>query len=87
MYRDGMERRFVYELLFNGPDDDSKHMIGLIDVDKLNGYDKHRAGQSGSLSGHYRPINGALSGNARSGKNGVGPYENRDENDSDKKIR
>lgn len=68
IHRGGRGQSIVYELLYDGDLDSSKHLMGLIDVEKL-GYDAKKSGQISNLSGSSRPQVGAKSAPGRDAEN------------------
>ncbi len=68
IHRGGRGQSIVYELLYDGDLDSSKHLMGLIDVEKL-GYDAKKSGQKADLSGSSRPQVGAKSAPGRGAEN------------------
>jgi len=60
IHRGGRGQSIVYELLYDGDLENRKHLMGLIDVEKL-GYDEKKSGVNGNLSGSSRPQVGAKS--------------------------
>jgi len=68
VHRGGRGQSIVYELLYDGELDDRKHLMGLIDVEKL-GYDEKKSGAKPGKSGSSRPLAGAKSGGSRGSKN------------------
>ena len=89
IHRGGRGQSIVYELLYDGGLDDQKHLMGLIDVEKL-GYDKKKSGVKANRSGASRPQVGAKSppgrdaekGDKSSSTNGL----EESDNESDKKA-
>jgi hypothetical protein len=64
IHRGGRGQSIVYELLYDGGLDDQKHLMGLIDVEKL-GYDAKKSGVKANRSGSSRPQVGAKSAPGR----------------------
>ncbi|MES9972067.1 MAG: CHC2 zinc finger domain-containing protein [Candidatus Thiodiazotropha sp.] len=69
IHRGGRGQSIVYELLYDGDLDDQKHLMGLIDVEKL-GYDAKKSGVKLNRSGSSRPQVGAKSPPGRGAKKG-----------------
>ena len=71
VHRGGRGHSIVYELLYDGELDDQKHLMGLIDVEKLN-YDEEKSGikaqKSAPSQGQVRPKS-ALSQGIENGDN------------------
>jgi post-segregation antitoxin (ccd killing protein) len=66
VHRGGRGQSFVYELLFERQDDGGKPTLpGLIEIEKLCGYDAKNAGQNGQFAGATRPQSGGIAGGAR----------------------
>ncbi len=61
-------KSLVYELLYDGDMDDKKHLMGLIDPEKLQ-CDDNKSGVNSPLSGSSRPQVGPKSGGGRVSKN------------------
>lgn len=72
IHRGGRGQSIVYELLYDGDLENKKHLMGLIDVEKL-GYDAKKSGQISNLSGSSRPQVGAKSAPGRGAENSVNP--------------
>jgi DNA primase len=71
VHRGGRGQSFEYELLYDGEDDQQKHLSGMIDVEALRvqmslPYDAERSGQEEGWSGSGRPPVGAQSVGGRS---------------------
>jgi hypothetical protein len=84
IHRGGRGQSIVYELLYDGDLESGKHLMGLIDIDKL-GYDEKKSGVNGNLSGSSRPQVGGKSPPGRGGKNGDNPSAGNDLEESDGK--
>lgn len=70
-HRGGRGQSFEYELLYQAEvDNNDKHLMGLIDVEKLT-YDKKKSGSKEKRSGSSRPQVGAKSASGRADKNRV----------------
>ncbi len=70
-HRGGRGQSFVYELLYNGKDQQDKaHLNGLIDTEllKKQQYDSNNAEESPILTGSKRPQNGVKTGSSRTNK-------------------
>ncbi len=64
-------RSFVYELAYEGEGEDGDpFLMGLIDVERLRGYDGKLAGSGAKMAGSKRPQNGGKTGPKRPGGNG-----------------
>ncbi|MES9930447.1 MAG: CHC2 zinc finger domain-containing protein [Candidatus Thiodiazotropha sp. 6PDIVS] len=65
VHRGGRGHSIVYELLYDGDLDDRKHLMGLIDVEKLR-YDEKKSGvkpqKTASSQGQVRPKSGGCQG-------------------------
>jgi DNA primase catalytic core len=72
IHRGGRGQSIVYELLYDGDLDDQKHLMGLIDVEKLK-YDEKKSGVKANRSGSSRPQAGAKSPPGRGGQKGDNP--------------
>jgi len=72
VHRGGRGQSIVYELLYDGDLDNRKHLMGLIEPEKLN-YDKKKSGVNGNKSGSSRPQVGVKSPPGRGGKNSDKP--------------
>jgi post-segregation antitoxin (ccd killing protein) len=70
IHRGGRGQSIVYELLYDGGLDDQKHLMGLIDVEKL-GYDAKKSGVTDNWSGSSRPQVGAKSAPGRADEIGA----------------
>jgi hypothetical protein len=81
IHRGGRGQSIVYELLYDGELDDQKHLMGLIDVEKL-GYDAKKSGVKPNRSGSSRPQVGAKSPPGRGVKKGDNPQADNDLNES-----
>jgi DNA primase len=77
IHRGGRGQSIVYELLYDGELDDQKHLMGLIDVEKL-GYDAKKSGVKPNRSGSSRPQVGAKSPPGRGMENGDNPCADND---------
>jgi hypothetical protein len=92
IHRGGRGQSIVYELLYDGELDDQKHLMGLIDVEKLK-YDEKKSGIKANRSGSSRPQVGAKSPPGRGRQKGDNPSSGNDlegcgdENDSKGFIR
>ncbi len=67
-HRGRQGQSFVYELLYDGDLANRKHLMGLIDVDRLQrneGMTKTSRGRDANLAGCSRPINGPKTGECR----------------------
>lgn len=79
VHRQAFGKGIAYELRFDGPTDSAApHLMGLIDVAALHGYDDEKSGSAREKSGHGRPEVGAKSAHGRctetaenTGKNSV----------------
>ena len=58
IHRGGRGQTIVYELLHDGDLDDQKHLMGLIDIEKLR-YDDNQSGATADKAGSSRPQVGA----------------------------
>ncbi len=70
-HRGGRGQSFVYELLYDGKDQQNKvHLNGLINTDvlKKQHYDNNNAGEMQPLTGSKRSQNGAKTGGSRTNK-------------------
>ena len=92
-HRGGRGQSFAYELLYQGEaDNNGKHFMGLIDVEKLDSatvpdvalppasmqsYDEKKSGQKAKRSGSGRPQVGAKSAHGRGNKNKVNGCHNK----------
>jgi len=70
MHRGGRGHSFEYELLYDGANDDARHLSGLIDVEVLrtaqtHSYDAERSGVNVNRSGVGRGLVGPRSGGGR----------------------
>jgi len=72
VHRGGRGQSIVYELLYDGDLDNRKHLMGLIDIEKLS-YDEKKSGVNGNVSGSSRPQVGVKSPPDRGGQNGDSP--------------
>jgi hypothetical protein len=81
IHRGGRGQSIVYELLYDGELDDNKHLMGLIDVEKL-GYDAKKSGAKANRSGSSRPQAGAKSPHGRGVENGDNPQVDNDLNET-----
>jgi hypothetical protein len=71
IHRGDRGQRFYYELLYdNASGDDEKHLMGLINVEKLK-YDEKRSGQNDQWSGSGQPVVNPQSGHGQGGEKGV----------------
>jgi len=62
----GRGQSFVYELVFERRGDSGKLTLpGLIEIEKLSGYDTKKSGQNGQWPGSSRPQVGGMSGGGR----------------------
>jgi hypothetical protein len=77
IHRGGRGQSIVYELLYDGDLDDQKHLMGLIDVEKLK-YDEKKSGVKPNRSGSSRPQVGAKSPPGRGMQKGDNPSSNND---------
>ncbi|MGD9170054.1 MAG: CHC2 zinc finger domain-containing protein [Candidatus Thiodiazotropha sp.] len=77
IHRGGRGQSIVYELLYDGELDDNKHLMGLIDVEKL-GYDAKKSGAKANRSGSSRPQVGAKSPPGRGTQKGDNPSSDND---------
>jgi hypothetical protein len=65
-HRGGRGQSFEYELLYDGVNDEARHLSGLIDVEALRcAYDAQWSGVSAEWSGVGRPSVGVQSGGGR----------------------
>jgi hypothetical protein len=89
IHRGGRGQSIVYELLYDGELDDQKHLMGLIDVEKLK-YDEKKSGIKANRSGSSRPQAGAKSPTGRGAQKGDNPSVDNslgdDEREADKKA-
>lgn len=70
VHRQAAGKGIAYELRFDGAiASGAPHLMGLIDVAALHGYDGEKSGVSDEKSGHGRPEVGALSAPGRGRKN------------------
>jgi DNA primase catalytic core len=77
VHRGGRGQSFVYELLYDKTDEDnSKHLMGLIDIQKLK-YDVKKSAQIDNWSASSRGQIGPKSGGSRTDKNTENHYKNR----------
>lgn len=81
VHRGGRGQSIVYELLYDGDLENRKHLMGLIEPEKLN-YDKKKSGVNGNKSGSSRPQVGAKSPPGRGGKKGDDPSADNDLGDA-----
>jgi hypothetical protein len=66
MHRGGRGHSFEYELVYDGANDDARHVSGLIDVEALRcAYDAERSGVNANRSGVGRGLVGPSSGGGR----------------------
>jgi hypothetical protein len=66
VHRGGRGQSFVYELLWKRSKDNSEPILpGLIDAEKLHGYDPNNAGPNGDSAGAKRGQNGEVAGSLR----------------------
>ena len=66
VHRGGRGQCFEYELLYDGQDEEPRHLSGLIDVEAVRrAYDGERSGQPVRQSGSGRPAAGVQSGDGR----------------------
>jgi DNA primase catalytic core len=77
IHRGGRGQSIVYELLYDGELDDQKHLMGLIDAEKLR-YDAEKSGVKANRSGSSRPQVRAKSPTGRSMENGDNPCADND---------
>jgi hypothetical protein len=77
IHRGGRGQSIVYELLYDGELDDQKHLMGLIDVEKL-GYDAKKSGVKPNRSGSSRPQVGDKSPPGRGTQKGDNPQADND---------
>jgi hypothetical protein len=77
IHRGGRGQSIVYELLYDGDLESGKHLMGLIDVEKLK-YDEKKSGVSADRSGSSRPQVGAKSASGRGGQKGDNPSAGND---------
>jgi DNA primase len=84
VHRGGRGQSIVYELLYDGDLENRKHLMGLIDIEKL-GYDEKKSGVNGDVSGSSRPQVGAKSPPGRGEQKGDNPRADNDLEESDSK--
>jgi post-segregation antitoxin (ccd killing protein) len=77
IHRGGRGQSIVYELLYDGELDDQKHLMGLIDVEKLK-YDEKKSGVKPDRSGSSRPQAGVKSPRGRGVQKGDNPSSDND---------
>jgi DNA primase catalytic core len=66
VHHGGRGQSFVYELVFERQRDSGKPTLpGLIEIEKLSGYDTKKSGQNGQWSGSSRSQVGGMSGGGR----------------------
>lgn len=82
IHRGGRGQSIVYELLYDGDLENRKHLMGLIDVEKL-GYDEKKSGVNGELSGLSRPQVGAKSPPGRGDESGSKAKQDKARRDTD----
>jgi len=76
-HRGGRGQSFEYELLYPLDEvQDEKHLMGLIDIDKLR-HDEKKSGVNGQRSVPSRPQVGGVSGEGRGDKNNKKPTNNK----------
>jgi hypothetical protein len=90
MHRGGRGQSIVYELLYDGDLDNRKHLMGLIEPEKLQ-YDKNKSGQKGQKTapsqGQVSPRSGGSQGGEkdRKGKQDKG-YRDTDADSAEKTL-
>jgi len=77
VHRGGRGQSIVYELLYDGDLNDDRHLMGLIDVEKL-AYDEKKSRVKREKSGSSRPQVGAKSARGRGEQNTVNPSTDND---------
>ena len=70
VHRGGRGQSFVYELLYDGPQDEQRHLMGLIDPQTL-GYDAQKAGQKDGKAAPGQAQVRPLSGHSQASQNAV----------------